>query len=465
MQLIRRICISSIIHCFTGSSLLYLDHKTNLEVKIMGILFILLLTLMESTLLYLSLHGKRNFEEERGILNFSILLLLVLFFLTGVFTWSFRFMPITLLVALKSLVSLVGLLRRREKSFRKGKTILKAAVSLLLYITAASVLILFPPYLQPEVTGTFEVKTEKYTWIDEDRKDAFSTEDSRRLTVELYYPETSEGNYPLVVFSHGAFGFSGSNYSTFAELASHGYVVASIGHTGHAFYTLDTSGTLTTVDPDFISKAAEINGITDTQHEAEIFETTQSWLKLRVEDEHFVLERILEEASSAEKGTVFSLIDCENIGLMGHSLGGATSAEIGRLRPDIDAVIVLDGTMLGEEERFENGSVVLDSTPYPVPLLNIYAEDHYRNALTLEENTYSNFYASARALDAYETVFEDTGHLNFTDLPLFSPILAKALGVGDADSRECINTMNQVVLDFFDSCLKGEGRPIIKKEY
>jgi dienelactone hydrolase len=347
MQLIRRICISSIIHCFTGSSLLYLDHKTNLEVKIMGILFILLLTLMESTLLYLSLHGKRNFEEERGILNFSILLLLILFFLTGVFTWSFRFMPITLLVAIKSLVSLVGLLRRREKSFRKGKTILKAAVNLLLYIAAASVLILFPPYLQPEVTGTFEVKTEKYTWTDEDRKDAFSTEDSRRLTVELYYPETSEGNFPLVVFSHGAFGFSGSNYSTFAELASHGYVVASIGHTGHAFYTLDTSGTLTTVDPDFINKAAEINGITDTQHEAEIFETTQSWLKLRVEDEHFVLERILEEASSAEKGTVFSLIDCENIGLMGHSLGGATSAEIGRLRPDIDAVIVLDGTMLG----------------------------------------------------------------------------------------------------------------------
>jgi hypothetical protein len=150
---------------------------------------------------------------------------------------------------------------------------------------------------------------------------------------------------------------------------------------------------------------------------------------------------------------------------MGHSLGGASSAQIGRERNDIDAVIVLDGTMLGEEIAFENNEVVLNNTPYPIPLLNVYAEDHYTNSKELVGDTYNNFYATKNAVCAYETVFKDAGHLNFTDLPLFSPTLAKMLGVGTIDERYCIETMNEIVLEFFDSYLKDAGAPKIEKEY
>jgi hypothetical protein len=68
-------------------------------------------------------------------------------------------------------------------------------------------------------------------------------------------------------------------------------------------------------------------------------------------------------------------------------------------------------------------------------------------------------------LDARETVFRGTGHLNFTDLPLFSPILAEKLGIGPADARSAIVTMNEIVLEFFNSYLKNEGTPQIEKEY
>ncbi|MDD4018798.1 MAG: hypothetical protein PHV28_12745, partial [Kiritimatiellae bacterium] len=73
--------------------------------------------------------------------------------------------------------------------------------------------------------------------------------------------------------------------------------------------------------------------------------------------------------------------------------------------------------------------------------------------------------ASHHAVEAFETVFADAGHLNFTDLPLFSPILARVLGTGTVDERKCINTMNEVVLEFFDSYLKNDGAPDIQKEY
>lgn len=76
--------------------------------------------------------------------------------------------------------------------------------------------------------------TAKYTWTNNSRGDEFSKSgENRVLTVEFWYPQNADKTYPpLVVFSHGAFGFSGSNYSTFAELASNGYVVASIGLVG-----------------------------------------------------------------------------------------------------------------------------------------------------------------------------------------------------------------------------------------
>lgn len=42
------------------------------------------------------------------------------------------------------------------------------------------------------------------------------------------------------------------------------------------------------------------------------------------------------------------MVDEDKIGLMGHSMGGASSVQLGRERDDIDAVIDLEGTMAGE---------------------------------------------------------------------------------------------------------------------
>ncbi len=70
-----------------------------------------------------------------------------------------------------------------------------------------------------------------------------------------------------------------------------------------------------------------------------------------------------------------------------------------------------------------------------------------------------NDYVGKNAINYKEVIFEDAGHLNFTDLPVFSPVLAKMLGVGEVDAKECIDNVNEVVLTFFDYYLKGEGTP------
>lgn len=55
--------------------------------------------------------------------------------------------------------------------------------------------------------------------------------------------------------------------------------------------------------------------------------------------------------------------------------------------------------------------------------------------------------------------------MNFTDLPLFSPPLASLLGTGNVDARECIETMNSIILQFFDYYLKGQGELSIAPKY
>jgi dienelactone hydrolase len=432
----------------------------------MGLLLLIFLFVLETAILVWTLKTRNRHREEKSIINLGVMILITILLLTNVLEWSFRYVPLMIYMVVLSGVSVYTLLKRGNKAFVLKRSVFTYLSKCILIVMVTSLAILFPQYSLIEVTGTYDVVTEKNTWIDDSRVEMFSKNDENRaLTVDFWYPNSEGEKFPLIVFSHGAFGFSGSNYSTFAELASQGYIVASISHTYQAFFTKDTSGKMTLVDTDFINNAVEINAKHDTRNDEKTYSITSEWMKLRTDDENFVIETILEACKIAKDDSLFSSIDTTKIGLMGHSLGGATSAQMGRLRDDIDAVIILDGTMLGEEIDFVDHAVVLNDEPYPVPLLNIYAQDHYENAKTFVGDSYNNFYASENAIEAYETVFSGAGHLNFTDLPIFSPALAKMLGVGEVDERICLETMNTVILEFFNAYLKNESNPIIAKEY
>ena len=126
------------------------------------------------------------------------------------------------------------------------------------------------------------------------------------------------------------------------------------------------------------------------------------------------------------------MTDVEKIGLMGHSLGGAASVTVGRQRDDVGAVIDLDGTMLGEQLGYKNGSYQYYEEAYPIPLLVVDSEEHHQQADKLT-SLYVNNVVVENAVNAKRTYFVGSGHMNFTDLPLFSPVLASLLGTGTID--------------------------------
>ncbi len=430
-----------------------------------GTLLFLLLVVSEAVFLFLRIILKNTLKRQKAITNLSVLLLFSLLLLTGVVQFSFRWFTLTMFLLIRGILAVIVLIRRgKEKPYRLSGSIGRLAGSLLLILPVCIPALLFPQYKPLTPSGSYELATVSYTWTDESRAETFEQDGSKRqVTVQFWYPDVTTGEqFPLVVFSHGAFGYRRSNYSTYEELASNGYVVCSIDHPYHAFYTKQTDGKVITVNPAFLQEVNQINAEGTT--EDFIFTTTQKWMKLRTADMNFVIDTIEQLAGSSEKDEVFRHVDLSKIGLMGHSLGGATSVAVGRQREDVDAVIDLDGTMLGEELSYQNGAYQLNNEPYPCPLLAIDTTDHYTEGLKYGDQ-YANNVTLANALNGREVHFDNAGHLNFTDLPLYSPTLASLLGTGNIDRTYCIQTMNGVILNYYNHYLKGAEGLSLKEVY
>ncbi len=397
------------------------------------------------------------------------------------------FILLRLFAAAAAVLCAAALIKRRRVRKSGGFAIAGMVLGLLLFAVSFLPSLLFTDYEGLEPTGEYEVGQARAILVDKDRAEAFESDGSRReVPVYFYYPENgdaTEEGFPLVVFSHGAFGYYQSNVSAYLELASHGYVVVSLDHPYHSFFTTDTQGKRITVDPGFMREVMGANQ--DNMSQEEIWELSRGWLELRTQDMDFVIDSMkdaAEEAGAAGEGSLSSawffesdeqergirgalaMTDIERIGLMGHSLGGAASVTVGRSREDIGAVADLDGTMLGEETGFENGVCTYFAEPYPVPLLMIDNEEHYRVGREAGA-LYVNSFILENAVCSVHTYFEGSGHMNFTDLPLFSPPLASLLGTGNVDARECIETMNSIILQFFDYYLKGQGELSIAPKY
>ena len=428
--------------------------------------------------------GKREWLRNRIVTRVSETLFFLIALLLPQITWDFRFKICFYLLAIRVVTAIVSYMVKRKRELgvkSKVGVIVNAIGGMMLLGCSLIPAMLFTGYEGLETSGDYEVGMTSAILVDENRVESFEIDGSNReIPVYFYYPKTIKEetkSFPLVVFSHGAFGYYQSNTSTYMELASHGYVVISLDHPYHSFFTTDTAGKMITVNPTFMQEVMYINE--DTTPEEEIFEISSKWLAIRSADMNFVLDMVKRAKAEPESVVewcidseetrneileILAMTDVEKIGLMGHSLGGAESVDVGRQRTDIGAVIDLDGTMLGEQIKYEDGCYEYCEEAYPIPLLSVDNEEHYLQGNELAA-LYTNNVVLENAKDATHTYFAGSGHMNFTDLPLFSPILASLLGTGTIDETECVIMMNEMVLQYFDYYLKDKGELNIKECY
>ena len=426
----------------------------------MGSLLLAIALIIEIAFAIFCLVKKQNNKKFKNWMRVAIFIAFVILTLSPVIVWSFRWIILASLVFLVGLKGAISLIRNKPdtKKFKPFTVVWKTIVMLLALVIAAAPAIVFPQYKAPKVTGEYEVTTATYTYIDKNRIEEFTDNgENRFVNVEFWYPENADGTYPLLVFSHGASGIKASNTSTYTELASHGYVVASIDHPYHSFYTASEDGTKALINSDYNLEVSNANkdGIYTKE---ETYELIQKWMKLRTDDMNFVIDTILEKAKG-DNNSVYQQINTKKIGVFGHSMGGAASVWLGRDRDDIQAIVNIDAPFFSDlVYKKDTDDYVARDEAFTTPLLNIYSDDVWEQ---LDSNsTYvANKLDNENFKDAYTVHFKGAKHLSFTDLPLVSPLLANLLqgGKADIDKYYSIETANELILGFFDEKLKGVG--------
>ena len=343
--------------------------------------------------------------------------------------------------------------------------------------------ILVPLNDLPTPTGPYTVGTQMFEWTDETRDEWFTETvgDKRRIVVQAWYPTHASDatplpylanpdewlpalsvvlqlpqflfnhlreidthsildaplhsqvkKTPLVVFSHGIWGMRFQNTAQFEALASRGYIVLAVDHAYDASLTLFSDGTIA----DFRS------GYEGELTPEQFWALRNPQVKTRVADIGFMIDTVAKKAAANDP--LWAAADLENIGMFGHSYGGATSIVAANQDPRIDATIALDGWMVPVPPEVINQGV-------STPLLYI-GRESWPDPLNYQklDKLLSNSPQQASIL------MPGTEHFDFSDAPLFSPFMQTAGLAGTIPANELAADLEDKIVSFFNLHLKGQ---------
>lgn len=274
----------------------------------------------------------------------------------------------------------------------------------------------------------------------------------------------AEGRAPVLIFSHGYTGYASQNTPQMEELASRGYFVASIVHTGEAAwapfpngrgvpmdssvlqwsaraaaeakrkgvdprkYMDSVSAAMNVADP--VARREAFRGFINASEEPLRSQSVAEWAK----DTRALLDVLGNMNGGAAPSPFKGRLDLEHIGVFGMSYGGATAGEFCRLDHRCGAAINIDGG--------QYGGLVDDSLT--VPFLIIGSEQAYGLHLPVLDFTRG---------PAFLVKVPATTHIGLTDLTLQGPIFKwiGVVGTLDPDRRESI--MTDFVVGFFEKYL------------
>ncbi|WP_327358571.1 alpha/beta hydrolase family protein [Streptomyces sp. NBC_01304] len=233
------------------------------------------------------------------------------------------------------------------------------------------------------------------------------------------------GRHPLIVLSPG-FSVGRATLTSLAEdLASRGYVVATVDHAYESVGTLFPGGRMLTC--------------------AACKQKYEDVVKVRAKDLSFVLDELTGHRSAWRHAR---MIDRKRIGMAGHSIGGAGTAATMAADRRVRAGVNLDGTFFAP---------VPDSGLGGRPFLMLGTESFH------SPGSVDDWDGDWARLDGWKRWLTVTGsgHYTFTDLP----VLAGQLGMTDPKVPLPGDRSGQITRDyvgaFFDQHLRGIPQPLL----
>lgn len=245
--------------------------------------------------------------------------------------------------------------------------------------------------------------------------------------------------FPVVIYFDGWPEDETQNITLIRELASRGFAVASVTYQGINRPIVDYSS-----EAGF-ERSVQLDHARARVHAGDAITVLD------------VLSRLTDEP-----GNRFAQrLDTQHAGVLGFSFGGAVAAEASRLDPRIQAAVNLDGRHWGA--ALERGVdkpylFICEELVMPTEADLESADPMIRYEARLDRADYSALNAHLPARGGVRVTIGGTAHMNFTDIPLRSP-LRRFSGGGGIDAQRARLIINIFVVEFF-SRYAGPGRPV-----
>ena len=351
---------------------------------------------------------------------------------------------------------------------------------------------LIPVFTLPNPGGSYSVGTETFHWADSSRMEWFTDEhpnDVREIIVQVWYPAfknakmnpepyldfidlraktlagagaipeffpshlnhiytnsfknipiiKSDQLMPVVIFSHGITGTRHLHQAMYEFLVSRGFIVLALDHSFDANLTIFPDGHLA----DYRSN---ITGHPDSSN----VRTMQ--MNTRVADISFILDQLDKTQSGKIESQINAKIDLERVAVGGHSYGGSTATVVSQRDNRIKACFSLDSWISPiPQETIDDG--------IHIPFL-------FMGRPTWDGSDYPGNYPRLDSLMAhssnpkYRLIIKGTKHLDYSDIPLFSPIIGYVLDVGSNPAALTVSLINELVHGFLVKHLLGESNDI-----
>ena len=420
-------------------------------------------------------------------------------FLAGIFAllslafeqYRWQMFPAYLLLFICILIAILNI-RRRKDYGRSWPTVLASTIGIVWLLIAVIIPIALPVPTFIDTTGPYSVGTESYYLVDKTREEIYTQEtgDSRELMAQVWYPidkdigktlapyiealdvagpviaqqfnlpsfllehinltdtgifkdvaiTNGEGRFPVVLFSHGLTGIRGQNTGMIRELVSHGYVVAAVDHTYANALTVFPDGRVILYEPKRIFASGEANPVEG-----------EGLVQVWAEDLAFLLDQ-LTSWNEEEEHLLNGRLDLESVGVFGHSTGGGTTIRFCLDDSRCQAGAPLDSWVLPV------GDDVLTAPPSQ-PFLFINTPEWLGPLNQQRGRAIFDVLPNA----GYELTLAETGHYDFTDIPLLTPLTPQIGLSGGINAEYSLALQNEYLLAFFNRYLKNEANPLLEE--
>lgn len=461
--------------------------------------FEIILLLSEFILIgFLLISQRKNTPQRRGLLWIPLLLIMLHALIEGM-RWQLA--PAYLIGAVLALNSLL--------KFRLNKVsrLSIAVLGILLLALSTSAAYLVPVFELPVPSGKYRVGTRHMHLIDHSREEdiTLNPHDKRELMVKVWYPtqtvsgekepylspwdrigttrsygvpeffpshlsiinshtmvapKMAEGDFPVLIFSHGYESPSNIYYATLTKIVSQGYIVAHISHTyensvtefpdGRVLFNADSFAVATNLNEKMgrvISEWKEsmkqaqnsqdsIAAVRQLMHDYSASDIVRRWSA----DISFVIDQLFEMKEKPDH-FLHGKMKLQALGALGHSNGGAAAAQASLFDGRIKAAANWDGSQFGD---------AID-TVFHKPFMML---SHHPNLG--EHNFNEQVFQRKGPAVFYDATIEGTGHVNFMDIPFWIR-LNEITFAGEIDMARGISIINQATLAFFDRHLKNQS--------